>query len=541
VEFRRQIGIVRAWFPLLVICVLLAAGAAFVISSLQQKVYEAKATLIVGQSLTGVSPDYTQLLASQRLSTTYAAVATTRPILEAVIKDLGLETTPDELLERVLAKAPTDSTLLTISAQDGDAARSAAIANAIAEQLIAASPAIQGRQADLQASIDADLKATQAQIEATQARVAALTQLEERTAAQEAELATLEGRLVSLRSTYATLLAFSSGSATNLLSVVEPAVQQLAPISPRPLLNTLLAAVLALLVALGIAFLADYLNDAIRSPEDVQEVAGVSTLGTIARMKGDGGRREIYQLAALLYPRSSVAESYRTLRTNIEFASIDAPLQTLLVTSALPREGKTVTASNLAVVYAQAGRRVLLVDADLRKPDVHLLFDLPNTYGLTTLLRSDEVSLAAVAHETEQTNLRVLTTGPLPPNPAELLGSHRMRTVLEVLKAGADLVIFDSPPLQAVTDAAILGSILDGTLLVVDAGRSRRGAVHQGREALAKAGANAVGAVLNRIPGSARSAYAGYYAGLYGSPDATAERARRPDEVPETPSAPAQP
>ena len=523
-ELRRQIGIVRAWFPLLVISVLLAAGAAFVISSLQPKVYEAKATLIVGQSLTGVSPDYTQLLASQRLSTTYAAVATTRPILEAVIQEVGLETTPDELLKRVLAEAPADSTLLTISAQDGDAARSAAIANAIAEQLIAASPAIQGRQADLQTSIDADLEATQAQIEATQARVAALTQLEVRTAAQEAGLATLEGRLVSLRSTYATLLAFSSGSATNLLSVVEPAVQQLAPISPRPLLNTLRAAVLALLVALGIAFLAEYLNDAIRTPDDVQEVAGVSTLGTIARMKGDAGRREIYQLAALLYPRSSIAEGYRTLRTNIEFASIDAPIRTLLVASARSGEGKTVTATNLAVVFAQAGRKVLLVDADLRQPGVHLLFDLPNAHGLTTLLRSDDVSVDALAQATEQDNLRVLTTGPLPPNPAELLGSQRMRAVFERLKAGSDVVVFDSPPLQAVADAAILGSLADGTLLVVDAGRSRRRAVRLGRAALARAGANVVGAVLNRIPERAYAGFADEYGGYY---DADAGPAKR--------------
>ena len=164
-DLRRQIAIIRAWFPLLVVSVVLAAGAAFVVSSLLPKVYEAKATLIVGQSLSAVNPDYNQLLVSQRLSTTYAAVATTRPILETVIKQLGLGVTSDELLKRVRADAPLDSTLLTIAAQDADPARAAAIANALAEQLIAASPAIQGRQAEFQASIDADLKATQDQID----------------------------------------------------------------------------------------------------------------------------------------------------------------------------------------------------------------------------------------------------------------------------------------------------------------------------------------------------------------------------------------
>ena len=522
-DLRRQIAIVRTWLPLLIASVVLAAGAAYVISTLQPKVYEARATLIVGQSLTGVNPDYNQLLTSQRLSTTYAVVATTRPVLEAVIEDLALDVSADDLAQRVLAEAPADSTLLTISAQDTDPERAASIANAVAERLIAATPAIQGRQADLQASIDADLLATQEQIAATQARVAALADLDRRTVAQETELSTLEGRLVSLRSTYATLLSFSSGNATNLLTVVEPAVAPAAPISPRPLLNTLLAAVLGLAIAIGIAFVADYLNDGIRSPDDLEEVSGLSPLGTIGRMKGNGGRSEIYQLSALLRPRSGVAESYRTLRTNIEFASIDARIQTLLVASARSGEGKTVTAANLAVVFAQAGRRVLLVDADLRKPGVHLMFNLPNERGLTSLLRSDDVSLDAVAQTTEQDNLRVVTTGPLPPNPAELLGSQRMLAVLERLKDGHDLVVFDSPPLQAVADAAILGSLADGTLLVVDAARSRRRAVKLGREALARAGANVVGAVLNRIPERARSDYGDEYGGYYAS-DAAAKR-----------------
>jgi len=530
VDLRRQIAIVRAWLPLLVVSVLLAAGAAFVVSSVLPKVYEAKARLNVGQSLSAVNPDYNQLLVSQRLSTTYAAVATTRPILETVIGKLGLGVTSDELLKRVRADAPLDSTLLAIVAQDADPARAAAIANALAEELIAASPAIQGRQAEFQASIDAGLKATQDQINAIQAQVETLSGLTNRTAAQDADLATLEGRLVSLRSTYATLLSFSSGNASNLLSVVEPAVAPIDPISPRPLLNTLLAAVLGLFLAAGVAFLAEHLDDAIKDSDGVQEVAGLSTLGTIGRMKGDRARSEIYRLAALLYPRSGVAEAYRTLRTNIEFASVDAPIRTLLVTSSIPGEGKTVTASNLAVVFAQAGRQVLLVDADLRKPGIHLVFDLPNAHGLTTLLRSDEVSLDALAHQSEQTNLRILTTGPLPPNPAELVGSRRMQTVLGRLKTGEDLVIFDSPPLQAVTDSAILSSFVDGTLFVIDAGHSRRGAVHQGREALARAGANVLGAVLNRIPARAHSNYADYYGGDYGSEVGPQKRVRGTEE-----------
>ena len=267
---------------------------------------------------------------------------------------------------------------------------------------------------------------------------------------------------------------------------------------------------MGLLLAVGIVLALEYLDDTVKSSDDVEAVTGLPTLGTILKMKGDGGRSEIYRLATLLYPRSPAAEAYRTLRTNVEFATVDEPARTLLVTSSIPGEGKTTTASNLAVAFAQSDRRVILLDADLRKPGVHKLFGLPNTVGLTSLLRRDEAGIDDVAQATEQANLRVITTGPLPPNPAELLRSQRMRTILEQLTAAADLVILDSPPLQAVTDAAILASITDGTLLVVDAGRTRRGAARNGREALAKADARTLGAALNRLSGRAAGDYVYY-------------------------------
>jgi succinoglycan biosynthesis transport protein ExoP len=536
VDLRRQIVIVRAWFPLLVASVVLAGVAAFVVSSILPKVYEAKTTMIVGQLLSAVNPDYNQLLVSQRLSTTYAAVATKGPTLDAVIQGLGLGVTSDELSQQVHVDAPLDSSLLTITAQDGDPSRAAAIANALAAQLIATSPVLQGRQAEFQASIDADLKATQDQIDAIQAQTVTLSGLPERTAKQDADLQTLDDRLASLRSAYATLLSFSSSNASSLLTVIEPAVAPVNPISPKPLINTLLAAVLGLLVATGVIAIAERLDDGMRDSDAVLEVTGLSTLGSIFRMKGDRARSEIYRLAALLYPRSSAAEAYRTLRANIEFASVDAPIRTLLVTSSVPGEGKTVTSANLAIVFAQAGRRVLLVDADLRKPGAHLLFDLPNVNGLTTLLRSDVADLDAIAQPTEQANLRILPTGPLPPNPAELLGSQRMRIVLERLKSATDLVVFDSPPLQAVTDSAILSSFLDGTLLVIDAGRSRRRAVRPAREALARAGANVLGVALNRIAARTDSVYASYYGGHFESQQGVKQPVHVPDAAPDIPA-----
>jgi polysaccharide biosynthesis transport protein len=524
VDFRRQVGLVRKWLPLLIAGVVLSAAAAFGLSSIQERIYEAKATLIVGQALRTLNPDVNQLEVSQRLSTTYATVATKRPALEAVIAKLQLAQTPDELAQHVSAEAPTDSTLLTITANDPDPARAAAIANAVADLLIKESPAIQGVESDFQASLQAQLKATLEQINDTQARVERLGALETQTPEQLSRVETLQDHLVTLRATYAGLLAASAQSASNLLSIVEPAIASDTPISPKTLLNTLLAALVGLLLAAVVAGIVEFLDDRVKSSDAALEITGLSTLGSVGRMSIGRGRPEFYRLATLINPRSGVAEAYRSLRTNIEFASVDKSIQTLLVTSARPHEGKTVTAANLAVAFAQADRRTILVDADLRKPGVHVMFGIPNEDGLTTLLRDEKVTVDKVANTTEQANLRVVTTGPLPPNPAELLGSQRMHRAVVKLKAKADIVIFDTPPVQVVIDAAVMGAYLDATVLVVDVGRSRRGALRQAAEALARANATVLGVILNRIPGVSRASDHGYY--HEDVPDAKVEQRR---------------
>lgn len=531
-DTRRSLGVLRHWAWLLVASVLLAGGAAFLVSSALPKTYEASVTLIVGQSLQATSPDYNQLLASQRLSQTYADLATTSPILSRVIDREGLDTTPDDLAKRVSASAPTNSTLVTLTVDDPDQARVAAIANTLADELIATSPSVNGRSSAVQSFVDKDLLAIQQQIEDAQAEVQRLSAIAVRTADEESQLQALQGRLVSLRGTYGTLLQFSSTSGSNLLTVVNPAVQPIDAASPRVLLNTVLAALAGLLLAVGAAYLLEYLDDTLKSADDVDAAVGLSTLGAIIRMKGDADRAPMYRLATILYPRSPAAEAYRTLRTNIEFAAVEAPVRAILVTSSVPGEGKTTTAANLAAVFAQAGKRTVLVDCDLRKPGVHRIFGLPNATGLTTMLRNERAELADVAQSTEQESLRVVTTGPLPPNPAELVRSERMRAALGRIAAEADYVIVDSPPLQAVTDAAILSTLVDGTLLVVDAGRTRSGAVRSGREALAKVGARVLGVTLNRLSESMSGAY--YYYDYYGGygPGEGDRRTARQDAAP---------
>jgi polysaccharide biosynthesis transport protein len=497
-DFRQLLTVTRKWIPLLVGGMLAAAVVGFLFSSVQAKTYEAKTTLIVGQSLTSSSPDYAGLLASQQLATTYASIAATRSQLQSAIDTLNLKTTPDELGRRVESVVVTGSSLLTISVQDKDPAAAAAIANTLATGLIEETSPGSGREDDFQASIDAALKATQAQITAADAQVAELLAITTRTAAQDAELATLQGQLVTLRSTYATMLGMSSGAgATNTLAVVDPAVAPTDPIGPRTVLNVLIAALLGLLAAAGIAALAEYRNDRVGAGDQVERLAGASLLASVGNLKFPESWGK-YPLATVMAPRSGLAEAYRTLRANLEFATVDRGLKALLVTSAQAGEGKSMTAANIAVAFAQVGQRVLLIDADLRLPAVHDVFGARNEVGLTTALVVDALTLDRIVQNSGQPNLWILTSGPLPPNPAELLSSRRMRALLEHAEAGYDLIVLDSPPIAAVADAALLASSVKNTLLVVDSERGTRRSLSKARDQLTRAGTSIVGVVLNR-------------------------------------------
>lgn len=206
----------------------------------------------------------------------------------------------------------------------------------------------------------------------------------------------------------------------------------------------------------------------------------------------------VSSLVTVAQPRSPVSEAYRTLRTNIQFYSLDQPVQTLLITSASPEDGKSTTLANLAVTFAETGREVLAVDCDLRRPSLHRLFDLPNDTGLTALLR-EERTLDEVMLPTAVPHLRLLPSGPLPPNPSELLGSQRMERVIEALRGAAEVVLFDSPPTVSVTDAAILGAKMDGVLLVVSIGKTKRDHLVRAKQLLDRVKAKVLGVVLNNV------------------------------------------
>ena len=338
----------------------------------------------------------------------------------------------------ISADAPRDSILVNLAVEDGDPARAATLANSLADAMIAASPAIAGRDSQVQQFIDADLAAMQAQIEETQAEIQRLTERSTRSSHDEQRLQALQGRIVTLRQTYATMLGVlleqrrepahggGSGVAAGRAGIAA------CPAQHPPRGDRRLAA-----CAWGSSSCSSTSTTPSSPPTTWRRVTGLPTLGTITKMRGGKERSEIYRLATLLSHLGPVAEAYRSLRTSIEFAGVDAPVRTLLVTSAIPGEGKTTTAANVAVVFAQAGRRTILLDADFRKPGIHRIFDSAE--------RARAVELAALGrHEVRRRRAEHGAgeparhhDGPLPPNPAELLGSQRMRNILGRMASGS--------------------------------------------------------------------------------------------------------
>lgn len=299
-------------------------------------------------------------------------------------------------------------------------------------------------------------------------------------------------------------------SSTSNIVAIEPALMPGGPISPQPLQSSLLGAAVGLMLAGGIVFLIEYLDDTIKSAGQASALLGLPVIGYIAELEHDRDKAYVSE-----NPRSPVAEAFRTLRTNLEFAGVDKPIKSILVVSAHPGEGKSTVAINLAVTIAQGGKKTLLIDADLRRPRVHHYLGLSNRLGLSNLFR-DSLTIADVAKDWKDSHLKIITSGGVPPNPADLLASDRMAAILAAAHEQVEMIVVDAPPFL-VADASILASRVDGVLFVVYPGRTPSDAALTTLEQMRRAGANVLGIVLNRIPRNRPNYYGGYryYSGYY--------------------------
>lgn len=551
-ELRRYWIILRKWYWLMMLGLLLSAGTSYFVSKSMTPIYAATMTLQVNQTQQIGIPGYDDLLASEGLTRTYTELIRQRPVLDSVIQELGLNQTYDSVAQQVTVRGIRDTQLIQVTVKRPDPQQAADVANKIGEVFITQMTESQGGQllathAGLRqqiASVESEISATAAEIERLR------TGVDGRPPDTRAiEQASLQSMLTQYQLAYSQLvkseqdLALAEVRAVGGLRIAVPAVAPRAPAEPRVQYNTLIAAILGLVIATGAALLLEYLDDTIKTAEGLESASGLPTLGIVGmialhgaasgakRSTGASNKHDGHNPFLIASdPRLHAGESYRTLRTNLQFATISRPFKTMAVTSAGPDEGKTFTLANLAVTLAQADKRVLIVDSDLRRPYLHKVFQVPNKVGLTNLLVADDQSdPGPYIQDAGSNNLRILASGPLPPNPTELLSSPQMVSVFNALKQEADVVLFDTPPVFGMADAVIISALTDVALLVVDAGRNRTEAIARLKDLMDRSGVTLVGSVLNRFRADANAYYYRhyyrYYHSRYGYSDAEAREA----------------
>ncbi len=526
-DLRYYLRLLKKWLWLFILGGILGVGAGLGMSFLTVPTYQSTVTLLISQ---GSNPmqDYTAILTSQRAATTYVEQLKSSVVLNQVASDLNIETPSGRLPAGVSVQLVRDTQLIRVSVVDTDPARAQAIANQIAKVFNDQNNAFQLQRYKLvQDDIDRQVAEVRKKIDETQKSLAPLGEAGDSRNANAPEFVRTERtrltmELTTLQSQYSVLLRsaqdvrLAASRYIDTVSISTPADLPRVPISPRTSTNALIGLAVGVLLGLGIALRIEYLDDSLKNSDDVSRVLELSTLGNVVRFPKETKNA----LVAVDSPRAPHVEAYRNLRTNLQFSLAVDSAAALVLSSAEPGEGKSTTTANLAVVMAQMGKRVILVDTDLRRPTQHYIFNLPQEPGLTDAFLNEQ-PLDHVIRETSVPGLHLLTAGKLPPNPAELIASAWMDKLILTLKERYDIVLFDSPPVLPVTDAALLASKTKHLVWVISASKTRTDTLRRAREALAQVDAKILGVVLNRV--SSGSGY-GYYYYYYNAKDGTKQK-----------------
>ena len=495
---------------LVIVPVVLAIGAALGFSLVQTPIYSASTEVLVQPRQAGSlfeAADGQWATTSARTIDTEIKVIEGETVRQQVQADLGLDESPQE----ARASSAGDTDVIEISVRDEDAGTAQALADAYARayievrreqsvnELLAASAEVQEKIAELQTQIEA------------------LSVDDPRTTALIAQQAAFRQTLDQLQ--------VDSALRTGGASVIAPAELPAEPIEPQPARTAMLAGVVGLLIGLGAAFIVDYLDTSVKSEEDLERLTTVPVLAAVPVDKPPDNRP-----ITLSRPEDYSVETYRGLRTNLQFLGLDRPLKVVQLTSSIAGEGKTTTATNLAVVLAQAGHQVLMVDADLRRPRTHEVFSINATPGLTDVLLGEPFDLVVQRLQLEDGSvLDVVTCGDPPPKPSEMLSNQRVSLLLAELSARYDYGIVDSAPILPVADSVALAHAVDGVVLVAQAGRATSANVSESLDRLDRVNAAVVGLVLNQATGLDRGGYRYGYG--YPSPSRGRPSRLRGDEV----------
>ena len=496
------------WWWLIAAAIIVAAVSTFLTVLQQPDRYEAKTTLMIGRAINDPNPTQGEFYLAEQLAAAYADIVEQEPIREATKTALELGQLPE-----YLARAVPQSQFIEIFVTDTDPLRAQVVANELANQLILQSPTGAGSEDQLRRDfVSRQLDDLQLQILQTNDEI---TELQENlgliNSASELQdtqnqITALQQKLFTLQTTYATLLSNTQQGASNTLSIVDSADLPGYPVGPNKSLLILLAAGIGFILAAGAAYLLEYMDDTLKTTEEVSDELGLPVIGLIGDTKeSDVSKNGVY---VSQNPRSPVAESYRQIRSNLNFLSVDKSLRTIMVTSPNIDAGKSSVSANLASIIAQGGKSVILVDADLRRPTLHEYFHLKNDCGLAGLFLNG-LSMDEAVKSPENELFQVITSGHSPPNPSELLSSNGMDHILRRLKELFDFIIVDSPP-SIVPDTIDLGSKVDGVLLVIRPGLTRKKIAKTMLEQFSMSNSRMLGVVLNRVPQKELAEYGGY-------------------------------
>lgn len=509
IDLTHYVSLLRARLWPILATVLVAALAAYVASRLSTPIYRATTKIFVDLRLSTNSTDLVAIRASESLAQTYAELVMSRDVLEQTRAMLSSNLSIKDIESGLTATPLVGTQLIEIRVENPNPELAANIANGVTlvfmEQVRALQVSGYGVVKDNLFNQLADL---QEQIGALELSLSDLATQEGDTPS--VERARVERLLSQANQNYSALLQsyqqvqLAEVESTSNIMQIDQARVPGRPIRPNIPLNTVTGAAVGLLLAVGVIFVRDLFDNTLKKVDEVTRHLHLPTVAEIGRFDAEAS-----PLIVATEPRAPASERFRALRLNIKYATVGHTLKKILVTSVQPGEGKTTTAANLSVVLASGGQRVILVDGDLRRPRVHAMFGLRNRSGLSDAFISDEGAVGYL-QDTPIANLRVLVSGPLPPNPAELLDNPRTQEILDELATQADVVIVDAPPALELTDAVALSRYVDGVIFVARVAHTRLDAAKRVIQKLRSLGAYVIGTVLVDVDGRA-AAYGGYY------------------------------